>query len=1839
MRKKLTSRSAFLSRRVLVTFAFCLLGALLALFGFAIHPGTTALAQGPQQNRTNAGPASSDEEDSPDIPPFARSMITAEDYHRQRDAHIAMLRGTDDLRAARLRPLAVQEIERQETQAREDARNGLIQPAISSTTWTPIGPAPLPNGQTELVPTPVSGRVSAIAVHPTNPDIAYVGTAQGGVYRTLNGGTTWTAIFDNAQSLAIGSIAIASPPFTTTVYVGTGEPNASCDSFFGVGIYRITNAETTAILSGPFNLSGGNDVFTGRSVGRIVVHPTNPDIIFASTTSGVGGLNCEQDGGGAVPPLPGLGLFRSVNATTSCTFTKMTTATATNMVLGNFSHVDVAMDPVNPNRVLVTVNAPISPSGGGTGGGIYVSTDALAPVPTFTRTLQLPSARIELALHSAAGVVNVYAASGENSGRLRRSANGGATWSPVLTAANGFCGGQCVYDIAVAVSPNDANIVLLGGNVTGASTRLIARSITGGTAFTNVNSGVHADNHAITFAPSNPNIVYMGTDGGIYKSTDNGQAWTSMNNTGFNATQFQSIALHPTDPFFTIGGTQDNGTECLGPCGTNPGNTWVRADFGDGGHTVIDQTAVNTTTMTMYHTYFNLSNAKGYGRVLTTADAMDNGWKFFGCGFAGNFNGMVCAGPTLFYAPMSRGPGAPNNPDTLYFGADRLYRSANSGANMNIVSQVFNFAISAVGVGPSNDNARIIGLTNGQVFATTTGISSLTNVTNALMPPRAVGRVVIDPNSPAVGPFTAYATFTGFGVPPGRHIWKTTNLAGGVATWVATGAEIPDVPVNAIVIDPADSSHLYAGTDIGVYTSQDSGVSWTPFGTGLPRVAVFDMALQNANRILRVATHGRGIWEIRPTGPGGATPTPTATPTQSPGIGTPTPPPASPTPTPTPSPTPTTTLGTYPDTTLLLSGNATITPNATPSNTTRIKVSTSTNFKGVLEGTAATGVVRVTDAHPAGVYTVTVTGFSASVVTGTRTFTLTVTTPPPCDPVTEINYTRTNFATGTSPRSVAIGDFDSDGIQDLAVASAPNVVRVLLGKATGGFVDRNPAGFTVGADPRSIAVGDFDGDGRHDLATANFGSTTVSILLNRTNPGAQTLTFLSDTAPTFGVLPRSLAVGYFNSDREQDLAVVNSASGTVCILLGGGQGDFEPLIPFPVGSEPVGVAVGDFDRNGTQDLAVTRRPSNLTPKVSVFLGAGTGFFAAGPDLAVGSGPGSVAVGNFNPTGIQDLATANEQDSVSVLLGTAFPPGSFSPAFTVPGFAPAFPQSVAVGDFDNTGSEDLVVATSRGTFVAGSVSVVVNDGGAVFSPPKNFTVGNSPSSVAVGDFNGDGRQDLAVANFGSNNVSVLLRQCPCATIFSEDFDGVTPPNLPTNWTATNVPSSSTPLWVTSNQSPDTVVGFNNAFVDDPVGVSDKYLVTPSMAGLSSTAQLSFRHNYNLESTYDGGVLEISIFGGLFTDIVTAGGSFVTGGYNATINSSFGSPIAGRRAWSGNSCCYICTVVRLPNTAPFPFRLRFRMASDTNVAGAGWRIDKVQISNGNGAVCCATSPLATILTGISSRALVGTGDNAGIGGFIILGSEPKPVLLRAIGPSLAQFGVPNALGDPVLELNGPEGFVTITNNNWRDTQEAEIQATGIPPTNDLESAILATLAPGAYTAVLTGNGNTSGVALVEVYDLDQAALSTLANISTRAFVGAGDNILIAGLIVDRGVIDRIVLRGIGPSLGAAGVFNALANPTLELRDSNGALLAANNDWQDDPAQAAELTAAGLAPTNNLESGIFARLPPGTYTALLAGLNNGTGIGVVEAYDLDAIEPPITPASVCGDGLVEVDDRGAQ
>ena len=290
----------------------------------------------------------------------------------------------------------------------------------------------------------------------------------------------------------------------------------------------------------------------------------------------------------------------------------------------------------------------------------------------------------------------------------------------------------------------------------------------------------------------------------------------------------------------------------------------------------------------------------------------------------------------------------------------------------------------------------------------------------------------------------------------------------------------------------------------------------------------------------------------------------------------------------------------------------------------------------------------------------------------------------------------------------------------------------------------------------------------------------------------------------------------------------------------------------------------------------------------------------------------------------------------------------------------------------------------------------------------------------------------------------------------------------------------------------------------------------------------------------------------------------------------------------------------------------LTSAYGVNDNGWIVGYGAIDNTRHAFLAKPAPPAQALN-ISTRLNVQTGDNVLIGGFIITGSNPKKVIVRAIGPSLGMAGVLDFLADPVLELHEPDGTI-VTNDNWMDTQKDEIIASTFPPANDLESAIVATLAPGPYTAIVSGKNSGTGVGLVEAYDLDQTADAILANISTRGFVGTGDNVMIGGFIVGGGTggSSTVVVRAIGPSLTPAGVANPLQDPVLELHDSEGAIIASNDNWMDSPDHQLIID-SGLAPANDKESALLATLAPGAYTAIVGGINNDTGVGLVEAYTL--------------------------
>jgi hypothetical protein len=271
----------------------------------------------------------------------------------------------------------------------------------------------------------------------------------------------------------------------------------------------------------------------------------------------------------------------------------------------------------------------------------------------------------------------------------------------------------------------------------------------------------------------------------------------------------------------------------------------------------------------------------------------------------------------------------------------------------------------------------------------------------------------------------------------------------------------------------------------------------------------------------------------------------------------------------------------------------------------------------------------------------------------------------------------------------------------------------------------------------------------------------------------------------------------------------------------------------------------------------------------------------------------------------------------------------------------------------------------------------------------------------------------------------------------------------------------------------------------------------------------------------------------------------------------------------------------------------------------------VRSSGGEYCANFNPPPVRLANIATRAFVQTGDNVMIGGLIVSGSGPKKVILRAIGPSLSKFGISNPLQDPVLELHDSISGSVVSNDNWIDASNKQaIIDSGLAPGNNLESAILITLNPGIYTAVIHGANNGTGAAVVEAYDLDQTVSSRFGNISTRAFVQTGNNVLIGGLIVSGSSSETVVVRAIGPSLTQFGVANALADPFLELHDGNGALLLSNDNWVDAPNKQS-IVDSGLQPGNHLESAILTTLNPGSYTAIVS---HGTGVALVEVYGLN-------------------------
>ncbi|MBS1251230.1 MAG: Xyloglucanase Xgh74A [Anaerolineales bacterium] len=757
-------------------------------------------------------------------------------------------------------------------------------------TWVPLGPAPIRNGQPAYCQSNrmnVSGRVTALALAPNDPNTVYLGSANGGVWRSTNGGQGWTALMRDEASLSIGALVI-DPTNPNVIYAGTGE--GKLNNYWGAGVLKSTNGGASWTLL-------GEEVFDNRGIMRLAIDPTNPNALYAVTMPG-GNYRSSDIARGAAT-----GLYRTTNGGAS--WTQLTNG---NNGLPNAAFgYDVILVPGSPSTVYVALgfwvdNVPTTHIFKSTAGGT-----SWTSVAQWSNPVGYMPPRVVLSISPArpnrifSGWGPIIDEQGQVGSGVFMSEDGGQNWAALN--AGGYCGEQCSYDSVVVADPTNADVLYAGGIH-------LFKSTDGGQNWSQIScnptSSIHADQHALLVDPTHPNIVYSGNDGGVFKSTDGGNSWTSMN-TGLELTQFIGIALHPTDPNIILGGTQDNGTNLF-----KGQAVWDHVQDGDGGFTAIDPAHPNT----MYAQYYNLSGQQIGPTRSDTGGGLDT-FKFLGTFKSQNQivedHGFDLNDRVLFYAPIALDP---SNSAILYYGTHRLYKSTNRGEQWTAITDDLSNgrgAISTIAIAPSNPRTIYAGASDGNIAVTTDG-STFQSAASSI-PNRFVSRIVVHPSNPS----TAWAALSGFDeTTPGApgHVFKTID---GGSSWTNASAGLPNLPVNALTLDPANPDNLYAATDLGVYRSTDGGANWSRYSAGLPNVVVYDLAFNANTRRLVAGTFGRGIWQVnlKATGPTRTpTPTPTATSTTEGPSPTPTATPTStverPSPTPTstserPSPTPTVT--------------------------------------------------------------------------------------------------------------------------------------------------------------------------------------------------------------------------------------------------------------------------------------------------------------------------------------------------------------------------------------------------------------------------------------------------------------------------------------------------------------------------------------------------------------------------------------------------------------------------------------------------------------------------------------------------------------------------------------------------------------------------------------------------------------------------------------------------------------------------------------------------------------------------------------------------------------------
>ena len=741
---------------------------------------------------------------------------------------------------------------------------------------------------------------------------------------------------------------------------------------------------------------------------------------------------------------------------------------------------------------------------------------------------------------------------------------------------------------------------------------------------------------------------------------------------------------------------------------------------------------------------------------------------------------------------------------------------------------------------------------------------------------------------------------------------------------------------------------------------------------------------------------------------------------------------------------------------------------------------------------------------------------------------------------------------------------------------------------------------------------DFNNDGKLDLIVSNHEAPSgvaeggVYPYIYENN-GDGTFT---DVQPTSGVVEQDpdtgawqgISVGDYDGDGNLDIFISEPPFqgmdlGTTSNLLFKGHGDGT----WEYASREAGLPIDreysecsffvDYDNDGKLDIFVKNIP-DTTAVNSLYRNNGDGTFesvpgAAGLDLATqGRDLGSiVSFADYDNDGWMDVVMGGNGSPEGLYHNNR--DGTYTDVTEDAGLKPkGFTQGLAWGDYNNDGLLDLYI--SRGGGATMTNTLYRNTGNGTFSDVTSSAGVNDDTNTwaAVwGDYDNDGLIDLFVARPGTSDIGVGNANI----LYHNNGDGTFTDVAAAEGVALQDDqiTSAHKLAAWGDYNDD---GFLDLVVKD--GISPGLLTGDAFKGLHYLFKNNGGTNHYIKLFLQGVQSNLNGIGARVA--VTYDGGLAFRENNGGGGGEWGS--------QGANPCH--------------FGIGSAETATVRITWPSGIVDVVDpvAADSTLTVVEGSSPAPVVSENISTRLDVMTGDNIGIGGFIINGSAPKKVLIRGLGPSLEGAGIPNFLADPVVELIKPNGPM-LQNDNWMDTQVSDIAATGLAPANESEAAIVANLDPGPYTVFLTGQNATSGVGLIEVYDLDQGITSELANVSTRGFVGTGDSVMIGGIIIGPlGAAEAtVIVRAIGPTLAANGVSHSLADPFLELRDSNGTLVAANDNWQDDPSQAASIEGEDLAPGDPRESAIYATLPTGGYTAVVQGKDNTTGVALVEAYNI--------------------------